>query len=126
MRVVYEPLNLFSDQRGILFEPLLAADFCVQKNAHIVTSMPGVIRGNHFHIKGVETVAVMGPALVRFQENGEITDVEISAQEVYRFVFPAGVPHAIKNLSREPNILVAFNTIEHDPKDPDTKGAVLL
>jgi UDP-2-acetamido-2,6-beta-L-arabino-hexul-4-ose reductase len=42
-----------------------------KKNAHIVISGPGVIRGNHYHKKGEETMAVMGPALVRVRDGNE-------------------------------------------------------
>ena len=111
MKVSYNHLDLITDYRGIVFEPLLSNEFYNKKNAHIVLSMPEVVRGNHYHIQGEETVAIMGPALVRFTENDDITDIEIPRGHAYRFIFPPGVPHAIKNLSSEPNILVAFNTI---------------
>ena len=101
-------------------------DFPNQKNAHIVLSMPGVIRGNHYHIRGKETIAVLGPALVRFHENDETKNVEIPLGQAYRFVFPPGVPHAIQNLGNEPNILMAFNTVEHDPQNPDSERTVLI
>ena len=126
MTVSYDQLDLFSDSRGIVFEPLLSNEFYNKKNAHIVVSMPEIVRGNHYHIKGEETVAIMGPALVRFSENDNIEDIEIARGQAYRFIFPPGVPHAIKNLSSEPNILVAFNTIEHDPNNPDTEIMALI
>ena len=88
--------------------------------------MPGVVRGNHYHTRGKETIAVLGPALVRFREKDETKDIEIPAGQAYRFVFPPGVPHAIQNLGNEPNILMAFNTQEHDPRNPDTERAVLI
>ena len=47
-------------------------------------------------------------------------------KEAWRFVFLPGVSHAIKNLGREANILVAFNTLEHDPFDPDTHRDQLI
>jgi UDP-2-acetamido-2,6-beta-L-arabino-hexul-4-ose reductase len=126
MPVAYEPLRVVSDARGFVFEPLAANAFCFQKNAHIVVSLPGVVRGNHYHLKGQETIAVMGPALVRFREGEEIKDMEISQGEAYRFLFPPGVSHAIQNLSSQANVLMAFNTIEHDPRNPDVVGDKLL
>jgi UDP-2-acetamido-2,6-beta-L-arabino-hexul-4-ose reductase len=109
-----------------VFEPLPAEAFPYQRNAHVVVSDPGVIRGNHYHIKGEERIAVVGPSLVRYRENDEIKDVNIPAEEVYGFTFPPGVGHAIQNLSERSNILVAFNTMDHDPEKPDTKKGVLL
>ena len=88
--------------------------------------MPGIVRGNHYHVKGEETVAVMGPALVRFRENNKVIDIEIGHGQAYRFIFPPGVPHAIKNTGIEPNFFVAFNTMVHDPGRPDTERENLL
>lgn len=63
---------------------------------------------------------------MRFREHGETKDVVIPEKEAWRFVFPPGVSHAIKNLGKETNILVAFNTMEHDPVHLDTKADPLI
>ena len=126
MSIVCDPLHVISDNRGFVFEPLIADAFSFQRNAHVVISLPGVVRGNHYHLKGEETIAVMGPALVRIRENDKITTIDIPLEKAYRFTFPPGVSHAIQNLGSQPNVLVAFNTIEHDPENPDTVGEVLI
>jgi dTDP-4-dehydrorhamnose 3,5-epimerase-like enzyme len=126
MPVSYEPLTLITDHRGFVIELLNSEKLAFQRNAHIVISLPGVARGNHYHGKGKETITVFGPSLVRFRENDKTTAVVIPEKEVWRFVFPPGVSHAIKNLGEEANILVAFNTIEHDPENPDTKADLLI
>ena len=126
MSLKYHNLKVVSDSRGFVFEPLPADAFSDQKNGHVVVSDPGVIRGNHYHLKGEERIAVVGPSLVRYRQNDEIKDIDIPAGEVYGFTFPPGVGHAIQNLSVRPNVLVAFNTIVHDPKTPDTIKDVLL
>lgn len=126
MKVSCDQLRVISDSRGLVFEPVTADDFSDLKNAHVVISMPGVVRGNHYHIRGKETIAVLGPALVRFREKDEIKSVEIPLGQAYRFVFPPGVPHAIQNLGNEPNILAAFNTVEHDRQNPDVEKTVLI
>ena len=126
MSVIHGNLSVISDSRGFVFEPLDANTFCYQRNAHVVVSLPGVIRGNHYHIKGEETIAVIGPALVRYREDEKINDIEIQLGKAYRFTFPPGVPHAIKNLSNQHNVLVAFKTVEHDPQDLDTVEEVLI
>jgi UDP-2-acetamido-2,6-beta-L-arabino-hexul-4-ose reductase len=41
-------LNLFVDKRGIIFEPIIADYLPDQKNAHVVITEPGAVRGNHF------------------------------------------------------------------------------
>ena len=126
MTLSYEKLKIITDRRGLVLEPLSKEDFSSQQNAHVVISFPGVVRGNHYHIKGIETITVFGPSLVRFRENGEIKDLVIPEKEAWRFVFPPGVSHAIKNLGKENNILVAFNTLEHDPVNPDTVADPLI
>jgi dTDP-4-dehydrorhamnose 3,5-epimerase-like enzyme len=89
-------------------------------------SLPGVVRGNHYHTKGRETITVLGPSLVRFREEGKIEEILVPDREARRFLFLPGISHAIKNLSEEANLLVAFNTVEHDPADPDTHRDLLI
>ena len=120
MSVPYDSLNVHSDTRGLVFEPLDVDTFARLRNAHVVISLPGVVRGNHYHPEGEETIAVVGPALVRCRQGNDLRDVKIPPEEVYRFTFPPGVPHAIQNLSSQPNVLAAFNTVAHDPQRPDT------
>jgi dTDP-4-dehydrorhamnose 3,5-epimerase-like enzyme len=126
MPVSYERLTVLTDQRGLVLELLAVEDFVSQRNAHIVVSLPGIVRGNHYHTKGLETITILGPSLVRIRDQGKIEEVIVPDKEAYRFIFLPGVSHAIKNLSREANILVAFNTLEHDPADPDTHRDLLI
>lgn len=126
MPVSYERLTIITDPRGFVLELLAAEEFASQRNAHIVVSLPGVVRGNHYHTKGRETMTVLGPSLVRYREQNEIEEVVVPDKEAWRFVFLPGVSHAIKNLGGEANILVAFNTLEHDPTDPDTQRDLLI
>ncbi len=126
MYFVSHPLHVIADARGFVFEPMPANALSYQKNAHIVISKPGVVRGNHYHIEGEETLAVMGPALIRIRTDDDIQDIRIPEGEAYRFIFPPGVSHAIQNLSNQSNVLVAFNTIKHDPQNLDTVRDVLI
>jgi dTDP-4-dehydrorhamnose 3,5-epimerase-like enzyme len=126
MTLNYEKLRVVSDARGVVFEPIGAQDILKQKNSHVVLSQPGVIRGNHYHIKGEEVMAVLGPALVRTKEDGTVEEVTIPEGEAYQFVFRPGVSHAIKNLSDRINLLAAFNTTVHDPRNPDTVSDVIM
>ena len=126
MDIVIESIKVHSDERGFVFEPLKGESLVFQRNSHIVVSMPGVIRGNHYHLKGTETIAVTGPALVRIREKKKVRDVEVPEREVYAFTFPPGVSHALKNTGKGPGVLAAFNTVEHDPENPDTVSDILL
>jgi UDP-2-acetamido-2,6-beta-L-arabino-hexul-4-ose reductase len=126
MTVHCQKLPVIADSRGFVFEPIAPNSLPRQRNVHVVISQPGVVRGNHYHLRGEETLAAKGPALVRFRENGILKEIQIQRGEVYLFVFPPGVPHAIKNLSEAANVLIAFNTVEHDPEQPDTVRELLI
>jgi quercetin dioxygenase-like cupin family protein len=70
--------------------------------------------------------AVYGPALVRYRSDERLHEVEVPAGEVWRFTFPPGVAHAFKNTGTAAIVLVSFNTVEHDPLDPDVERDALI
>ena len=119
MKVKINQLKTHTDLRGIVFEPIEKESISVQQNCHIVISKSGIIRGNHYHLYGTETIAVAGPALLRFREATDVYDFEVPSEQVYNFVIPPKVSHAIKNIGEKDNILIAFNTVPHDPEKPD-------
>lgn len=119
MKVNIDQLKTLPDLRGIVFEPIDKDKINSQENIHVVISEPGAVRGNHYHLRGTETLAVVGPALIRFKENDELHDFEVPSGQVYKFIIPPKVVHAIKNIGDKPSILVAFNTVEHNPQNPD-------
>lgn len=120
------PLTLHRDHRGWVFELLEPDEFSWQRNAHLVLSEPGQVRGNHYHVKGTERVAVLGPALVRYREGETIRDVEIPEGAAWRFDFPPGVAHAIRNTGKAAQLTLAFNTEPHDREHPDVVREVLI
>ena len=126
MKVKIEQLKIHDDNRGVVFEPTEDESIKLQKNCHVVVSKPGAIRGNHYHLSGTETLAVMGPALLRFKEGDEIVDFEVPFDQAYKFVIPPKVTHAIKNTGKQNNILIAFNTVQHDRNNPDVIKEILM
>ncbi len=126
MSVTIDDLKVFIDERGIIFEPIIADYLPDQRNAHVVINEPGAVRANHYHLSGTETIVVMGPSLVRIEEDKRIRDIEVPSQKVYRFIIPAKTPHAVKNTGDKPNILIAFNTVAHDPDKPAVVPKVLI
>lgn len=126
LQATVEPIRVHRDARGLVFEPLEPAAFPSQHNAHVVLTEPGAIRGNHYHERGTEVMVVLGPALVRLREGGIDRDVDVPEGQVFRFVFPPGLPHAIKNTGSAPQLVVSFNTEVHDPERPDVVRVPLI
>jgi UDP-2-acetamido-2,6-beta-L-arabino-hexul-4-ose reductase len=91
MKVNIDQLKTLPDLRGIVFEPIDKDKINSQENIHVVISEPGAVRGNHYHLRGTETLAVVGPALIRFKENDELHDFEVPSGQVYKFIIPPKV-----------------------------------
>jgi dTDP-4-dehydrorhamnose 3,5-epimerase-like enzyme len=125
-RVTIERLSLHRDARGSVFEPLRPEEFANQRNAHVVLTQPGCLRGNHYHTRGTEVLTVVGPAMVRIREDGKTYDQSVPEGEPWRFTIPPGIPHAIFNTGLAPILMVAFNTEAHDPERPDVVREVLI
>ncbi len=121
-----ETVNRFSDTRGFVFEPVQGELLANQRNTHVVVSRPGAVRGNHYHVRGAETLVVCGPALVRIRKEKDFEDFSIPANITCRLIIPPGVSHAIQNTGGIDNLLVAFNTEPHDPDKPDLVQDVLI
>lgn len=121
-----EIVNHFSDSRGFVFEPVQGELLTNQRNTHVVVSRPGAVRGNHYHVRGTETLVVCGPALVRIREDEDAREISIPADTTCRLIIPPGVAHAIQNTGQTDNLLVAFNTEPHDPDQPDLVQEILI
>ena len=119
-------LKVHADARGCVFEPLEPALLAGWRNVHAVVTEPGAVRGNHRHLRGTEVSTVVGPALVRYREQGQVHDIVVPEGEAWRFHFPPGVAHAFRNTGARPLVLVSFNTEEHDPARPDAERESLI
>lgn len=126
MKVKTEQLKTHADMRGFVFEPVAKELLASQENCHMVISEPDAIRGNHYHLYGTETIAIVGPALLRFKEGNDIYDVEVPSKQVYKFVIPPKVAHAIQNTGKKENLLIAFNTVAHHTEKPDVVSEILM
>lgn len=125
-KTTIETLTVPSDPRGFVLEPLDEHQFPHQRNAHLVLTKPGAIRGNHYHRVGTEVAVVLGPALVRIREDEGLVDHEIPAGQAWRFTFPPGLPHAMIGHGPDPMIILSFVTVPHDPSHPDVVRDILI
>lgn len=121
-----EIIKTHRDARGCVFEPLNAAELAGQQNVHVVLTQPNEVRGNHVHLKAVETTTVQGPCLVRLKEAEGPRDVEVPAGETWRFTIPPGVVHAFRNTGTGILVLVSFSTRVHDASGGDTLREPIL
>ena len=112
--------------RGFVFEPIANELLSAQENSHVVIIAPDAIRGNHYHLYGTETIAVAGPALLKFKEGNDIYDFEVPSKQVYKFVIPPKVTHAVKNTGKKDNLLIVFNTVAHSSKRPDVVSEIVM
>lgn len=119
-------LDPVRDPRGLVYEPIGPGALPDQRNAHVVITEPGHVRGNHVHREATEILAVLGPARVRYRVGDDQRDVEVEPGAAMAFRFPPGVPHAIQNIGTEPNVIVAFKDRPYDPADPDSAPVELI
>jgi UDP-2-acetamido-2,6-beta-L-arabino-hexul-4-ose reductase len=125
-RATVEEVFVHRDARGFVFEPLAPGKIALQQNAHVVLTEPGCVRGNHYHRIGTETLIVFGPALVRVRDGSTLEDIAVSEGKAIRFTIPPGVSHAVKNTGDGLNLLVAFNSLAHEPEEPDVVADILI
>ena len=125
-KVRIETVKSHTDDRGVVYEPVDGETVGIQKNVHVVINLPGAVRGNHYHRHGTETMSVSGPAIVALRESQSVQTITVPDSAVFRFTIPPHVSHAIQNTGDKPSVLVAFNTVAHDPSDPDTEEDILL
>ena len=125
-RLLVEEVVLHADARGLVYEPVSLDQLATQRNAHVVLTVPGGIRGNHYHQRGTEIAVIHGPALVRLREDQTRRDLQVPAGKALRLVIPPGVAHAFQNTGNEPMLLVAFNREVFDAAHPDLVREVLI
>jgi UDP-2-acetamido-2,6-beta-L-arabino-hexul-4-ose reductase len=125
-RVQIRKLNVHTDARGAVFEPLEPELLHGWRNVHTVMTEPGGVRGNHRHPRGMEVTTVLGPALVRYRSGDEVEEMAVPDGEAWRFHFPPGTAHAFRNTGSKPLLLVSFNTELHDPLHPDAEREELI
>ncbi len=113
-------LDVHTDARGLVFEPLSGPELAGMRNVHLVLTEPGHVRGNHRHARGTERMVVLGPATVRVRRAGQVEETRVPAGEAWRFEFPPGVAHAVLATGERTGLLVAFRDTPHDPDQPDT------
>jgi UDP-2-acetamido-2,6-beta-L-arabino-hexul-4-ose reductase len=87
------------------------------------TTVPGIIRGNHFHTRKIERFAVIkGHALIQLRKIGteKVLNFYLSGDEPAYVDMPVWYTHNIKNIGREELYTIFWINEFYDPNDPDT------
>ncbi len=115
-----EPLTPKSDNRGILYEFIKAPGF---GQVFFSTSVPGAVRGNHYHMRKIERFCVVkgtGEINIRDRATGEKTRVQVSGEKPEVVTMPLNGTHNIINRGSDEMLLLAWVNEVFDPNDPDT------
>jgi len=114
------PYVLKSDARGSLFETI--KEKCGGQS-FVSTTVPGAVRGNHYHYRKIERFAVLqGTATINIRKllSEEMHTFEVSGEEPVYIDMPTFTAHNLENTSTN-NVLALFWTNElYNPEDPDT------
>lgn len=109
-----------ADPRGVYVE---AMKFCSGGQAAFSTTVPGITRGNHFHIRKVERFAVIqGKASIKLRKYGsdEVIEYIVDGNDPGYVDMPIWYTHNITNIG-DGELLTMFWINEfYDPSDPDT------
>jgi UDP-2-acetamido-2,6-beta-L-arabino-hexul-4-ose reductase len=109
-----------ADPRGVYVE---AMKFCSGGQAAFSTTVPGITRGNHFHIRKVERFAVIqGKASIKLRKYGtdEVIEYVLDGSKPGYVDMPIWYTHNITNIG-DGELLTMFWINEfYDPADPDT------
>lgn len=117
------PIKLIphSDQRGMFVETIRVRGG--EGQASFSTTIPGVTRGEHFHLRKVERFAVIaGKAQISLRKmfTSEVLDFPVSGDEPCAIDMPVGWVHNITNTGSETLVTQFWSHELHRPEDPDT------
>lgn len=87
------------------------------------TTVPGITRGNHFHIRKIERFAVIkGKALIQLRkiDSDEVLDFYLDGNEPAYVDMPIWYTHNIKNIGEEELYTIFWINEPFNPEDSDT------
>ena len=109
------------DARGS-FTELLKTAACGQFSVNV--SRPGITKGQHWHNSKWELfIVVSGRARIRQRRIGsdEVTEYEVSGEQIEAVPMLPGYTHSIENLSETEDLVTLMWANEcFDPANPDT------
>ncbi len=116
-------LKQYSDPRGSLMENTSPDIFKETKHFFISKSKPGVIRGNHYHLRKSEWFYVIQGEcriVIKDMKTGKRETKMVKASQNIMIHMEPNKSHAFKNTGKEELILLALVNEVHNQQDPDT------
>ncbi|MBN8458961.1 MAG: NAD-dependent epimerase/dehydratase family protein [Verrucomicrobia bacterium] len=114
------PLKLHTDARGSFVETVKLK---TGGQVSFSTTVPGVTRGNHYHIRKAERFAVIrGKARIELRRLGtdQIMSFELDGGSPSYVDMPIWHAHNITNIGNEDLFTIFWISEHYDPSDPDT------
>ncbi len=114
------PVNLFTDDRGWLFELIKSEHF---GQIFVSKTRPGISRGNHYHDTKIEKFClVQGRGVVRFRQidSEEILEYPLDDAEIKIVDIIPGYTHSIENVGEGEMIVLFWADEIFDRDRPDT------
>jgi UDP-2-acetamido-2,6-beta-L-arabino-hexul-4-ose reductase len=108
------------DQRGAFVEIIRLG---IGGQVSFSTTVPDVVRGNHFHTRKIERFAVIkGNALIKLRQIGknEVLNFELNGDEPAYVDMPIWFTHNIKNIGKEELYTIFWINEPYNPEDADT------
>ncbi|WOQ16971.1 NAD-dependent epimerase/dehydratase family protein [Raineyella sp. W15-4] len=117
------PISLVKheDQRGSFFETIRVVDGGGQTS--FSTTVPGVTRGNHYHLRKIERFVVLsGHARISLRRtfNDRVVSFDVSGDEPCVVDMPTMWSHNITNIGSDTLTTLFWINELFDPNDPDT------
>lgn len=113
-------LTRHADHRGSFFEVVRASG---QGQTSISTTVPGITRGEHFHVDKVERFAVLsGRALIRVRRlfTSEVSSFEVAGDDPVFIDMPTLCTHDITNTGDTELVTLFWSHDHFDPNKADT------
>jgi UDP-2-acetamido-2,6-beta-L-arabino-hexul-4-ose reductase len=114
------PHHLNIDNRGMFVE---YARTDTPGQSSFSTTVPGITRGNHYHIKKAERFTVIkGKALIQLRKVGteKVFNFDLDGSKPSFVDMPVWYTHNIKNIGEEELITLFWIDEPYDPTNPDT------
>ena len=115
-----QPLDVHEDERGRLMEYVRMAS---GGQVFFSTTLPGVVRGNHFHTRKLERFCVIeGRAIIRLRKlgTGQVVEYEVHGAVPEVINIPLFHTHNIENVGEGKLYTLFWSNEVHDPDDSDT------